>query len=153
MSTIVEQILATMATQLNTSRPTGIPAVERDRVIDLEPEELPSMILGWAKDGPHEDKGKSHVLDHRQLSVQIAIRAAAGSGLTASQAADAMVAWAVKKLCQAATADSPFHGIAHSIRQGEKACVMAKAGRPYCLVILELIVDYQHRFGDAEQWA
>ena len=37
MSTIVEQILAAMATQLNTSRPTGIPAVERDRVIDLEP--------------------------------------------------------------------------------------------------------------------
>ncbi len=158
MSTIRQQLLTAMETRLNTGRPAGVPQVERSRAVDVDPEQLPSLVMNWVAATPRTNlqqvrrEPAEDVVCRRVLSVRFASRAAGGGGQTAEQNAEVMAAWVVKQLCGVVSDASPFYHLAHRIDLGGEACSFSHGAPGQCLVDVELIVDYGHLVSDAEAW-
>lgn len=152
MSTIAEHLMAALTTRLDDDLTSPL---ERDRVIDLEADDLPSKVLNWILDAPRERPGvaANELIDHRQLTVLFAVRVEAASGQKVSTVAEAESASVVKNVCGPAGAESPFHHLAHRIRMGKRQLILGKGNPPIGLLVMELLCDYQTRVTDAEAWA
>jgi hypothetical protein len=149
MSTIVEQTLQAIVTTLNgASKPAAVPAVERDRWLDLETDSdsIPALLLSGWEDATLPNQQEDAPIDRRKLIVTFELFARATATVTASRAVDDMVTW-IHTLCGPVEAGSPFDGLAIRLRIPEKAAVVAKGN--ICRALLRLAVDYRTLAADA----
>lgn len=148
-----EQILAAMATRLADTRlapaggadpldPIRQPALEQDRVIDLELEDLPARILSPVASAPRPQQEWNRVIDERLLTLRIALRAAPVGELTGRQVADQMLVWAVQRTCGPVTPTSAFYGLCTCITQGETTYHYEKTAPGACMIVADLLVTY-----------
>jgi hypothetical protein len=152
-ASLPEQILAAMATELADARPSPgsgsdpldpirQPALEQDRVIDLDLTELPSRILSPVASAPRPQQEWNRVIDERLFTARLALRAAPVGSLTGRQVADQMLVWAIQRTCGPITPTSAFHGLCTSITQGETTYHYEKAAPGACMIVADLLVTY-----------
>lgn len=157
-TSIAEQVIAVALARLSEGRPAGVPALQRDRVFDLETgpdaSDLPAMLLvGYEEKLPVAremgvDPSPCDRDETRSLVLQFALYGQAGEGRTATQATDLMAAWIVARLCGEVGRDSPFYGLADLVRPGPRVSQLAKAAMPFCLTGLEIIVSTSYLTDD-----
>jgi hypothetical protein len=148
-----EQILAVMAARLADTRPAPgagadpldpirQPALEQDRVIDLELEDLPARILSPVASAPRPQQNWNRVIDERLFTVRLALRAAPAGELSGRQVADQMLVWAVQRTCGPVTPASAFYGLCTCITQGETTYHYEKTAPAACMIVVDLLVSY-----------
>jgi len=153
-TSVAEQIIAIVVTRLADGRPAAIPPLERDRVIDLEQPSLPAMLLQAYEERLSRaqeaglDQAPDDGSEERSLALHFGLYAQAGEGKTATQATDAMAVWIVQQLCGEIGSASPFYGLADRIRPGARLSQLAKAGAPFCITALEIIVSMSYLTSD-----
>jgi hypothetical protein len=147
--TIPEQILQATVTALNaTGKPAAVPATQRDRWLDLDTDSdsIPALLLSGWEDLTLPNQQEDGPIDRRRLVATFELFAKGSSGVTASQAVDAMVQW-ISRLAGPVELGSTFAGLAIRVRVPEKAAVVAKGN--ICRALLRLAFDYRTLVADA----
>lgn len=148
-TTILENLIAGLAQLYATSKPTGVPALDRDRWVDVNRDVCPvAWVSGW-KDAPAEGQNKDSPVDFRTLSLTLDAQFVSGT-TTASAQLDLWRQWVQFACLGIPEAGSPIRGIAIRVRLGEQAAVVAEDGllRAY----MELLVDYRVLTNSATNW-
>jgi hypothetical protein len=148
---IPEQIIQGFATLLAAARPSTVPALERDRWVDLESVVAPVMcIAGW-EDDPDPEQAPDLPIDQRRLKVTFVLFGKKTSTATASQAVDVMVQWITAQLNGIPEGSTnPLLRIVYRVKIGKKVAVVEKGD--VCRAILEVIADYRVLMKDVTNW-
>lgn len=145
--TIFEGVLAAFVTALNTGRPVTVPAIERDRWIDVEagPASTPAVaVTGW-EDEPVPDQNPDRNLDLRRAKVVFEIYASTTPTATAAASIDAALEWIGSK-CGPVDAGALASAGAHRLTFGKRAAVVGKGNTMRCLA--EVAIDYRNLVND-----
>jgi hypothetical protein len=144
---VLETLLIALVTDLNTSRPGGVPTIERDRWVDVDTlaSDLPVCALSGYDDDSHPNQHEDRGVDLRRVKASFEIYAKSnGSGRTASQMVDATYQWLAKRAGPIET--GPLAGIANRVAMGRKLAVVGKGDIARCLV--EMHIDYRNVVND-----
>ena len=145
--TVFESILSAYITALNTGRPASVPAIERDRWIDVEagPTSTPVIALtGW-EDEPHADQEADRPLDMRRARLVFEIYASTTTLVSAVTIVDDALAWIGSKC---GPIDSGSIATVGAVRLTflKRAVVVAKGNSLRCLA--EVAIDYRNLVTD-----
>jgi hypothetical protein len=147
-----ETILQGYLTLLNgVTKPSTVPALQRDRWYDLDSVDAPVMyIAGW-EDDPVEGQDADSPIDRRQLKSTFVLFGKKATGVTPSQAIDAMVQWITAQLDGIPEgATNPLLRIVMRVRIGKKAAVVEKGD--ICRCVVEVVADYRVLTKDVTNW-
>lgn len=157
-TSVAEQVIAVAGPLLLTSRPAAVPAFERDRVIDLETDALPSgfralLLAAYEERIPAaQELGVENCpmdgSEERSVRLHFLLYGQAEEGKTATQATDLMACWIVDRLCGEIGSASPFFGLADSINPGARTSRLAKASAALCVTAFEIIVSTSYLTND-----
>jgi len=142
---LAEQIIEVVIARHAAERPVSIPALEVDRVMDLEAPSLPwNGLVGYYEGWPDEQEGRDDQLEERRLVLVFYLYGQPTSGVRATLATDPMACWIVQQLCGEVGAESPFFGLADRIQPGPRRSQLAKGGVALCWTELQINVDTSH---------
>lgn len=147
MSTILEQIVAAMVTELNTGTPVGVPTAQRSRHKEIKPAEEPGGAISVypLRNQPVEVGGRWGPLTAARATILIDCTAIGTALVRPDQAVDPLRAWVVKKL-----AGNTYGGLAHDTEESDTTFEYEHGDAPICRAGVEMIVSYQHLTADAE---
>lgn len=145
--TVFEAILSAYVTALNTGRPASVPAIERDRWIDVEagPTSTPVVALtGW-EDEPVPDQNADRNVDWRRARLVFEIYASTTATTTAMATVDAALEWIGSKCGPVDTGSLATAGAVRLVFL-KRALVVAKGNTVRCLA--EVAIDYRNTIND-----
>jgi len=156
MSTIRSQALGRLMSALAGSPlPSGVPQVIDTPGISVIESTLPSLALFVDNDTIEQVKasgGGTGPIFKRHLLVRLEVRQKAVVGSSARDQAEPILAW-ISKAIGTVDVANPSR-VAHTIHEGDtKWETVSESDTPVCLATVDVHLDYQHRVGDAEQWA
>jgi hypothetical protein len=148
---VPEQILQGFATLLALNKPAAVPALARDRWLDIDSVDAPAMyIAGW-EDDPDPEQGVDRPIDVRRLKVTFVLFGKKSTGVTASQAVDVMVQWIQAQLNGIPEGETnPLLRIVLRVSIGKKAAVVEKG--VICRALVEVVADYRVLMKDVTNW-
>lgn len=149
--TVREQIMETLITTLNTGRPVDVPVAERLRFLSIDSDQLPVMVVAPIREETARVAAGFAPLAQRRLvvAVRLYVKGATGPAPLAVDAlAEPMLAWIVKQLV-----GMRVPNLIVDIEESETAWEFVESDSPMARVTLELVVSYQTRLNDLEQWA
>lgn len=156
MSTVREQIVASVVSALATDAPQGVPVPIRTRLDSPSADQLPALTVYQASEtvepmhDPRVGRAARGPLVRRSVLVNVEVITKAGAATESDKAADPILAWATKSLGAAGTlgwlANHPADevGTKFEYEQGETS---------FCRATMTFRIQYQSRVDDAEQVA
>ena len=141
MSTIRDQLIARMVTELNTARPVGVPEFERVMNRPKEPEQLPANVVYPVRESPVPVHNRRSPLVERTLTVRIEMRMIGNdSGVDPSHV------WVTKTLMP-----SRLSNLCSEVNEDSVLWSFRRRAKPYCLCILDLTINYTTSRTDQER--
>jgi hypothetical protein len=156
VSTIREQIVASVVVALATGTPPGVPAPIRTRIDSPNADQLPVLTVYQASEtvepmhDPRLGRAARGPIVRRSLLLNVEVITKAGAGQEPDKAADPILAWVTKALGLAGTFDDLANhpadeaGTKFEYEQGETS---------FCRATMTWRILYQSRVDDAEQAA
>lgn len=150
MASIRDRIIAAAITALNTGAPGGVPTAERVRTADLEPSDLPSIIVYPTRTSPDPLGGGERNAVRARLSFNVECRAAGTGSIRPDEAIDPLCVWVIKALGGKRLSDGAGGFLNHDIVEGETTFVFEQGAAPYCLASVEMTAVYQYLVSNPE---
>ena len=152
-TSILENLLAGLlllySNSAGTGLPTGVPAMQRDRWVDVSKDVCPvAWLSGWEDDS---EDGQRKDQPHELRTVAVVFDGAFKTGTTSASAQlDVWRQWIQNQCLGIPPATSPIKGIAIRVRKGKQAAIVTPDGalRAY----ITLLVDYRELVDDARKW-
>jgi hypothetical protein len=140
VSTIRDRLVNEAILELNTSRPSDVPEFERVNGRPRDKTQLPAHLVYPSREGITPIHNRNGPLVQRQLRLRIEMRAQGGD-----TDVDKSLAWVTKTL-----AGSRLNKLCHEILEDNLDWTYRRRGKPYCLCVLELIINYSTNRLDQE---
>ena len=138
-ASVLEQVTAALVTALNTGRPAGVPAIERDRWVDVDtgPEAWPACSLSGYEEEPRPNQNEDRPLDFRRVRLSFEIYAAGSDATTPSQEADVIAVWIARQCGPTGAGALASAGVVR-IEFEKRMAIVGKGNHCRCLVQLRL---------------
>lgn len=132
MTSIRDQIIAQVVLELNTSRPVGVAEFERVNNRPRDTAQVPANVVYPTNDPAQPVHNRTGPLVSRQLKLRIEMRVAGGDS-----AADPSLVWVTQTLLK-----SNLNKLCHDIQEDETQWAFKRRDKPYCLCVLDILINY-----------